>query len=310
MPLVSIIIPVYNSSKWLTQTIESAIDQTWSDIEIIIVDDGSTDNSLAIAKRFESKSIRVIHQENRGGSAARNSGFAESKGEYIQYLDSDDIIHPRKIEEQIIQLVDKPGCVASGKFGNFIDNIETALFTNDLGCSSYEKPIDWLVNANLGKAMFPPVVWLTPRSIIEKAGPWDESLTYNDDTEFFCRVLLNSAGIRYCPNSISYYRRGIASSVGSQKTEKAINSWLNSHRSVTKHLLKIEDSPSVRISCAKIYRHIIFSNYPKNKKVISECYKDLDLLGEKMFDEFSRGKAKVISKIFGWKFLKHLKTFL
>ena len=71
-PLVSILIPCYNAEKWLSETINSALDQTWKNIEIIIVDDGSTDSSLAIAKTFESKNIKVLSQENRGASAARN----------------------------------------------------------------------------------------------------------------------------------------------------------------------------------------------------------------------------------------------
>src|ERR1700748_3370934 len=100
-PLVSIIIPVYNAQKYLAETINSALAQTWPNKEIIIVDDGSTDNSFQIAKNFENDKVRVYYQENRGAGAARNKGLREAKGNYIQFLDADDLISNNKAEEQI-----------------------------------------------------------------------------------------------------------------------------------------------------------------------------------------------------------------
>ncbi|HZX58320.1 MAG TPA: glycosyltransferase family A protein, partial [Mucilaginibacter sp.] len=106
-PLVSIIIPVYNSEKHLAETISSALEQTWPNKEIIIVDDGSADNSLAIAKSFASENVKVFHQPNKGASAARNKGIQEAKGDYIQFLDADDLLMPNKIAAQVKQLAGK-----------------------------------------------------------------------------------------------------------------------------------------------------------------------------------------------------------
>ncbi len=115
-PLVSILIPCYNSEQWLAETIESALAQTWKNIEIIIVDDGSTDNSLAIAKSFESSIVKVISQENKGASTARNIALKEAQGDFIQYLDADDLLAPDKIELQVGLLENNGDCnlVASG----------------------------------------------------------------------------------------------------------------------------------------------------------------------------------------------------
>src|SRR5580698_4662849 len=96
-PLVSIIIPSYNSENHLAETIKSALSQTWVNKEIIIIDDGSTDSSVQIAKGFESN-VKVLVQKNKGASAARNAGLKEAKGDYIQFLDSDDLLSPDKIE--------------------------------------------------------------------------------------------------------------------------------------------------------------------------------------------------------------------
>ena len=100
-PLVSILIPAYNSEKWIRSTIKSALDQTWSNKEIIIVDDGSIDNTYKIAKEYESENVKVFTQKNSGACVARNLAFSYSKGDFIQWLDADDILHSDKISIQL-----------------------------------------------------------------------------------------------------------------------------------------------------------------------------------------------------------------
>ena len=103
-PLVSIIIPAYNAEEWIDQTIQSAIAQTWPRKEIIVVDDGSTDRTAEIARRFASKEVLVVSTENQGLSAAVNHAFRLSQGDYIQELDADDLLAPDKIERQLAAL--------------------------------------------------------------------------------------------------------------------------------------------------------------------------------------------------------------
>src|SRR5262249_6685849 len=100
-PLVSILIPAYNAERWISDTIQSALDQTWKHKEIIIVDDGSQDNTLTIARRFASKDVLVTQQVNQGASAARNKTFSLCQGEFVQWLDADDLLSPDKIEKQV-----------------------------------------------------------------------------------------------------------------------------------------------------------------------------------------------------------------
>ena len=99
--LVSILIPAYNAEKWIRDTINSALSQTWPKKEVIIVDDGSTDNTLQIARQFESKSVKVITQENMGACVARNKALSFAQGDYIQWLDADDLLAPDKISQQL-----------------------------------------------------------------------------------------------------------------------------------------------------------------------------------------------------------------
>ena len=131
MKLVSILIPVYNAEGFVAEAIQSALDQTWPAKEIIAVDDGSTDRSLEILKSFGLR-IRVIEQENRGASAARNRALSEAQGEFIQYLDADDFLAADKIEIQMNRLLaESPGRIASSAWGRFYDLPQNTVFTTE-----------------------------------------------------------------------------------------------------------------------------------------------------------------------------------
>lgn len=101
-PLVSIVIPCYNSSKFVAETIDSVLNQSYKNIELIVVNDGSTDNSLSIIQQFTDNRIQLISKENAGVSAARNSGFKKAKGEFIMFLDADDLIDSSFVEKAVI----------------------------------------------------------------------------------------------------------------------------------------------------------------------------------------------------------------
>src|SRR6188768_4508586 len=100
-PLVSILIPAYNAEEWIVETIDSALAQTWARKEIIIVNDGSRDQTLAVARRYESGNVKVVTQENQGAAATRNAAFGFSQGDYIQWLDADDLLAPVKVSSQV-----------------------------------------------------------------------------------------------------------------------------------------------------------------------------------------------------------------
>ena len=100
-PLVSILIPAYNAERWIAETVQSAIAQTWPRKEIVIVDDGSTDQTFSIARTFASKEVRVVSKENHGAAGARNYALSLSQGDYIQWLDADDLLSPEKVAKQM-----------------------------------------------------------------------------------------------------------------------------------------------------------------------------------------------------------------
>ena len=102
MPRVTVLIPTYNAAAYLTETLESVCTQTFRDFELLIVDDGSRDDTLAMARRFESRlTLRIIEQANAGPAAARNNGVRQAHGEYVAFIDSDDLMMPRRLEAQL-----------------------------------------------------------------------------------------------------------------------------------------------------------------------------------------------------------------
>src|SRR5271168_1727479 len=100
-PLVSILIPAYNAEAWISDSLRSAIAQTWERKEIIVVDDGSKDRTLSVARQFESSQVKVVTQQNQGAAATRNNAFALSEGDYVQWLDADDLMSPEKTAKQM-----------------------------------------------------------------------------------------------------------------------------------------------------------------------------------------------------------------
>src|SRR5256714_5285360 len=144
-PLVSILIPAYNSQEWIKDTIQSALAQTWPRKEIIVVDDGSRDQTLKIAREFESRKVRVVTQPNQGAAVARNTAFSLAQGDYIQWLDADDLLAPDKVENQVRQLGNcrSKRTLLSGAWGYFIYRTRKAKFSPSPLWSNLT-PADWL----------------------------------------------------------------------------------------------------------------------------------------------------------------------
>jgi glycosyltransferase involved in cell wall biosynthesis len=206
-PLVSILIPAYNAKRWLADTIESALNQTWPRKEIIVVDDGSCDDTVAIAQRFASKTVIIISQENQGAAVARNKAFALSQGDYIQWLDADDLLSRDKIAMQMAaaqECQDKLRLLSSG-WGYFMYRPSRARFLpTPLWCDL--PPIEWLLRKWEGNLHMQTATWLLSRELTQAAGPWDTRLLGDDDGEYFFRVINASDGIRFVPQSKVYYR--------------------------------------------------------------------------------------------------------
>lgn len=308
-PLVSILIPCYNAEKFLVETLNSALSQTWQNIEIILVDDGSTDSSLAIARAFESHNVKVISQNNQGGSAARNRALKISQGDFIQYLDADDLLAPEKIELQMQCLEQKQiEYVAAGEWARFYKAPSEAQFISQPPWADM-KPLDWLICTWSGNWMMHPAAWLVPRQVSDRAGYWNESLSLDDDGEYFCRIVLASQRVRFCQGAKSYYRSGLTGTVSGLKSDRAWRSALDSLNLCTEAILRQEDSLRSRQACASRYKRFIYAAYPNVEDLIKEAEHNINELGGSNIQPDGGWSFRVLSKLLGWKNAKLLQLY-
>ncbi|MDJ0617252.1 MAG: glycosyltransferase [Calothrix sp. MO_192.B10] len=305
-PLVSILIPCYNAEKWLTETLESALAQTWDNTEIILVDDGSTDNSLEVAKKFESRGVKVISQPNKGASTARNVALNACQGDFIQYLDADDLLAPDKIERQI-QLLETSDSsyIAAGEWARFYTkNTEAQFIPQPLWADM--SPVEWLICAWEGHWMMHPAAWLVPRQIAEKAGTWNENLSLNDDGEYFCRVVLASEGIKFCHGAKSYYRSGNTNSLSGSKSHRAWQSAFLALELGTNNLLAKEDSLRTRHACATVFQRFIYEVYPNVPNLQKKAQAKVKQFGGSDLKPVGGAMFNFLSYCLGWKQAKQL----
>jgi glycosyltransferase involved in cell wall biosynthesis len=302
-PLVSILIPAFNAQEWIGETIQSAIGQTWELKEVVVVDDGSADETLEIARRFESESVRVVTQENQGAAAARNKAFALSRGDYIQWLDADDLLAPDKIEKQMAALA-KHGSkhtLASSAWGRFLHRSDRAKFVpTALWCDLL--PAEWLLRKMEQNLYMQTATWLVSRELTEAAGPWDTMLLSDDDQEYFCRVLLASDGVRFVPEARVYYRAsgsGSLSYIGSSDRKKEAH-W----RSLQLHvgyIRSLEDSERVRTACVSYLQNRMAAFYPERIDIFTSAQELSRTLGGQLEAPRLSWKYSWIRALFGWR---------
>lgn len=199
--LVSVIIPVYNSSKTIERTIASVLDQDYPNIEIIVVNDGSTDDTESILNKYSDK-INYYFQSNAGVSAARNLGFEKSSGEFIQYLDADDLLAKNKISIQIDALIKNNADVA---YGDWVRFTETDFAFKEL--EKVEREMSLRPEIELITDFWTPLAALLyTREIALKIGGWNTKLPVIQDARYALDAAIHKASFIYTPGVMGYYR--------------------------------------------------------------------------------------------------------
>jgi glycosyltransferase involved in cell wall biosynthesis len=281
MTKVSIIIPLYNSEAYIAQTIDSCLAQTHDNIEIIVVENGSTDQGYQIVKSIDDKRLSVYQIPKPNAAAARNYGYHKAKGAYIVFLDADDMLAPNKIELQLTAISKKPeGWVACCAWAKFKTNTKEAIITPQ-EVWYIQNPITWCINSWMGGGMMIPGCWLMPKSIIEQAGLWDENLSLHDDGEFMCRVILASKGNVFVENTVVYYRQQDNSLSRQHKSKMAAESALLVYKSYQKEILKFQDSKLARRALARNFLRFVYEYNPAHAQLIKEAYREINELGVK-----------------------------
>lgn len=306
-PLVSILIPAYNAEKWIKATLESAVNQDYARTEIILVNDGSTDRTLEMAKAFGAKNIKILDQLNAGGPAARNAALAHAQGDYIQWLDHDDLLAYNKISEQVKSLESIGGdrVLLSGSFGTFYFRPEKSRIApgplwRDL------TPIQYFYTKFEEDTWLHTTCWLVSRKITELAGEWCELRTPDDDGEYFCRVVASSERIHFVPSARSYWRIGNCASFSYNRARSvdAMEAFLESSIRCIQHFRSLEDSERSRSACVTFLRNRLIYFYPEHKEMVQRMCAMAEELGGSLSEAPLGGKYDTIRSYLGWGFAR------
>jgi glycosyltransferase involved in cell wall biosynthesis len=306
-PLVSILITAYNAENTIADTLESAVAQTWPRKEIIVVDDGSTDRTAEVVRRF--KDVELVSTENHGLSGAQNNAFPLSQGDYIQYLDADDLLVPDKIERQLAALreFDSKGVLLSSPWAPFYYRIRHARFVRNSLCQDLP-PVEWLLRKMEQNLHMQNATWLVSRELAEAAGPWDTRLHFDQDGEYFCRVLLASEGTRFVPGTGIYYRASGVNTVSYiGNSDKKKDSLLLSMKLHIQYLRSLEDSERVRKACLTYIQAWHRNFYPERPDLVQEAQQLAETVGGRLKTPALPWKYRWIQKLFGWTAAKRIR---
>lgn len=309
--LVSIIIPAFNAEKWIKASIESAIAQTWKWKEIIVVDDGSTDSTLKIAQTYTSSIIVVVTKENGGASSARNLGLSLSQGDYVQWLDADDLLDPAKIARQMEDAEDghHSTVLLSAAWGKFLSSPMRASFSPDRLWEDLD-PLEWLLRKIEQNLWMPPIVFLTSRRLANAAGLWNEKLSLDDDGEYFSRVISRASKVRFFPEARSFKRSTIGLSHSATLSNSKLDSQWSSISSLIKTVRLIKDDSRTKRACLILLNRWSIYFYPERPDIISQMH-DLALEMGGILDEPKLpDKYRWIQRCFGWKSAKKVQHTL
>lgn len=205
MSAVSVIIPNYNRATLVGETIQNMLDQSLRPYEIIVVDDGSTDNSVEVIASFGDK-VKLIRQTNQGPGAARNAGLKVATGDFIQFMDSDDLASRNKLHVQLNALETTGADFAYGPWGRCIIENRTIKFIDKIlqaePVPSGKPMLEWFLSG--WSLVFQNCLFR--RSILEKAGFYRTDLMPSEDSEYFTRILLAGARPVHTPECLVFYR--------------------------------------------------------------------------------------------------------
>lgn len=301
MKKVSILIPCYNSESFVEETLRCCLNQTYSNIEIILVDDGSSDNSLDVVKKYTDDKVRIITQSNKGACSARNVAFKESTGDYIIYLDADDIISSEFVEKHVSRLEKTNGrSVSFCMWDRFYHSLNDAQFPYLQIYKNYEDAFQLLLDMWTDGSMLQTSCYMIPRQLVIESGGWNELILKNQDGEFFSRILMIAEKALFIPYAKVFYRTGDYLTVSKASSERKVESMLRTFILYRENSLKHEDSKRVRIALSinfTLFIYLYGNLYPQLYKCAKEEIERLGV-GYRLKNEPYR--VRVISKLIGF----------
>jgi len=294
---VSIITPCYNAEDFIKETINSVLNQSHRFIDYIVVDDGSTDNSLKILDTYKDR-ITVLEAPHKGACAARNKGAELAKGDYLLFLDADDTLDENTIEVFLNEIKNQNNTLVACNWKR-LNYTENKWVTTPSGLSD-TPPNNDFIKGWLSGWYVPPAGILWPKKLFENTGGWDESLAANQDGDLILRALISGVNIKLTKNTNVYYRHHDASkiSISSSKSSRHLASRMKVLEKVTNSLGENQKLEQYKIEIGKGYHNLARNNFKTDAKLAKSCETNAKKYAGK--HRFSGSKTHVcLSRIFG-----------
>lgn len=249
--MLSILIPAFNAQTYLSSTLDSLLSQNECDFEIIICDDGSTDKTATIGSNYLTRDRRVTYfrQAHSGAAAARNAAFSASRGKWVVYFDGNDISCPGSLGAMVRVAQTYPSDIVYCRWSKLHEpannSSEVALFKEHMPGWL------WLERAFLYDYPTYTGCFLLPRTMVEKEGGWDERLSFQDDMEFYARLIARTDIIRFCDEARFIYRQGVPGSVSRSVGTSSSESHYLATALAVQHLLRVRNTKSARAAAVR-----------------------------------------------------------
>lgn len=297
-PLVSIVIPVYKGANYLAEAIDSALAQTYENIEIIVVNDGSPDDGATerVALSYGDK-IRYVYQKNGGVSAALNTGIKEMRGKYLSWLSHDDLYCPDKIEKQMALVQDENDIILCS--GSLMDENRNKIPHHIKTLNGRFNNIE-LFEAFLHGYNLNGLGYLIPRHVFDEVGLFDESMRYLQDLDMWLRILMYEKYTTVCQKDLSVITRVHK---GQQTNTMSAVFDIDQRKLAIKHLDLIKKSPNIKdkdLLCELYYKLFIKdanqSGIEEAAKVLIDDGYSPARLKRMAFPYYIKGKLKTIAR--------------
>lgn len=298
MAQVSVIIPCFNAASWLPATLRSVTAQRGVDLDIVVVDDGSTDGSSEVVREV-CPAARLIRTDNYGASAARNRGTAEARGSFLQYLDADDILASNKLTQQVDALERSGADVAYGDWQRLVEHNPGEYSNGEVVRREMEGPPDIALFTWFWS---PPAAYLFRRGIVEAVGSWNCNLPIIQDARFALDCALRGARFVYCPGLMAFYREHTTNSLSRRDQPAFVRDCLINALEVKQCWEERQPlSDSRRGALAEVLHYVATASCGKDAKTFDTACAALGEVAGRYTPMNGRNLSKMVFQLLGYR---------
>jgi len=269
-PLVSVLIPLYNAEEYIGGAIESCLNQSYKNIEVVVVDDHSTDRSLSIAKQYESDRVHVLSNPKKGAQTARNYAYECSKGRLVKFHDADDYSTPGLIEKQVDRMLQDgdDDTMVYSLLHQLEGNGEMTIQTRMKG-KDYFNPIDFAVDMLRAHAFYCPHCYLLTRKTVDAIGGWNENVRILQDRVYFVKAAEVASKVLFVDGEYAVWRvfdDGVH--IHSQKTPDKMKNAIETICDMAQTVLRYKDNADTREVCETFIGRCIYFDFPSFRPIL------------------------------------------